>query len=101
MQANEAIVRCKHFKQRQGQFNIQGSTSEAKSVRCAKPCPVQIMSSYSKRTHPNCIWNTILWFKTPLTSVLVVLNIPSCFLSHISKIESLQNRFLNNVECLF
>ena len=36
----QAFVRCKHFKQRQGQLNIQGSTSDAKSVRCAKPCPV-------------------------------------------------------------
>ena len=37
----QAFVQCKHFKQCLEQINIQGSTSDAKSCRCAKPCPVR------------------------------------------------------------
>ena len=35
-----AVLGYKHFRQRQEQLDIQGSTSDAKSVRCAKLCPV-------------------------------------------------------------
>ena len=39
-----AFVRYKHLKQRQEQLDIQWCTSDTKSVRCAKPCPLTLNS---------------------------------------------------------